>query len=272
MRGESTLTMQRRSSRWFSRRRIGCRAFTLIELLVTIAIIATLLALVLPGLGGTMRSARSFKCQMALRAVSFDFSIFADDQLHGDRGDDDQLRGDRFRVETFQETQYKIDEFWGWGAQQRVTLPDDAGNDPMRCPENPGAVELRRNVPCTGGGVGPPAHISFGFNVRLHVNEVIDSNGRPRIRQVRLDSLILDEPNVPLAWDIDGEVAMANGVPAVFSGPSLDSIAVFAQDRYWFPSFRHGGSLNVAFVDGRVVGTRTPLTEPGWRWDFQPIR
>lgn len=248
------------------------RAFTLIELLVSVAIIATLMALLLPGLGGTMRSARSFKCQMALRAVSFDFSIYADDMLHGDRGDDAQLSRDRFRVETFQETQYRIDEFWAWGARQRVSLPDDAGNDPMRCPEVAGLVELRSAVPCSGGGVGPPANVSYGFNVRLHVNEVIDGRGRPRIRQVRLDSTILDEPDVPLAWDIDGAVAQANGVSPVFSGPALDSVAVFAGDRYWFPSPRHGGSLNVAFIDGRVESTRSPLSEPGWRWDFQPIR
>lgn len=246
------------------------RAFTLIELLITIAIIAILSSLLLPALGGARTAARGFRCQMAQRAVAFDFSIYADDQLHGDRGDDDQLRRGRFRVETFQESQYGISEFWSWGSRQVVELPFE-GSDPMRCPEVDGEVVLRRNAPCSEGGVAPPEHISYGFNLRLHMAE-IDKGGRIRVQRVELTSEILEHPSVPLMWDVDGEIAKRNDVSPVFSAPSLDSRGPFARDRYWFPAMRHGGSANFALMDGSVMATRTPLREEGWDWAFQPVR
>ncbi|MFG0326634.1 MAG: prepilin-type N-terminal cleavage/methylation domain-containing protein [Phycisphaerales bacterium JB037] len=247
----------------------GRRGFTLVELLLVIAIIATLLALALPGLAGTMSSARSFKCQMGLRAIAFDFSIFADDQLHGDRGDDAQLGANRFRLETFQEAQYRIDEFWSWGGVNEVRMPDEQGNDPLRCPEQTGEVVLRRAVPCSSGGVGPPEEVSYGFNVRLHVGEV-ERAGRTRLQRIQLTSRIIETGDVPLVWDVDGRAATDRGVSPVFSGPSLDSTAAFANDRYWFPGMRHAGSLNIAFIDGHVEGTATPLKTG--RWGFQPVR
>jgi len=247
------------------------RGLTLVELLIAIAIVGVLISLLIPGLAATTRAARSFKCQMGLRAVAFDFSIFADDQLHGDRGNDELLDGDRFRVETFQETQYRIDEFWAWGSTNLVTMPDERGNDPMRCPENPGPLELRRAAPCSEGGVGPPKNVSYGFNVRLHLAEV-ERSGRVQFRRVQLQSLIADQGRVPLAWDIDGTLAQQRGLSGVYSGPSLDSRLIFADDRYWFPSRRHGSSINLAFIDGRVESTSTPLAESSWDWGYQPIR
>ena len=242
--------------------------FTLIELLITIAIIAVLMSLMLPALGGARTSARSFRCQMAQRAVAFDFSIFADDALHGDRGDDDrELRPNRFRLETFQETQYGIDEFWSWGAKQIVELPYE-GNDPMRCPEVEGPVELRRNAPCSRGGVAPPENISFGFNVRLHWGEQV-RDGQVGVRPVELTTEILSHPSVPLMWDVDGAVAEENDVSPVFSGPPLDSQGPFARDRYWFPDMRHAGTMNLTFIDGSVRSTRRPLDD-SLDWGYQP--
>lgn len=251
------------------------RAFTLVEILVAIAIIAVLMAILLPALGRSMGSARGFRCQMSLRSVAFDFGVFADDQLHGDRKDDRTELGEaRFRLETFQESQYGLDEFWNdrWGADELThTLPDAASNDPMRCAEVRGPITLRASTPCSQGAISPSQNISYTFNVRLHRAEVMDGAGRPKAVPVILNSDIMQQGMVPLVWDVDGAAAYAKDQTPVFSGPSLDS-QVFGQDDYWFPALRHNGAGNFAFIDGHVRSSMRPLAETDWAWDFQPVR
>ena len=62
------------------------RAFTLLELLVVIALISVLVTLLAPALSSTLGSARGFRCQMSLRQIAFDFSLFADEQFKMERG------------------------------------------------------------------------------------------------------------------------------------------------------------------------------------------
>lgn len=262
-------------------RTLGARGrrggFTLIELLVSITIIAVLVALLLPALAGMIGGARQFRCQISLRSIAFDFSVFADEHLHGDRGLDEAtldegglgLGDARFRLETFQESQYRIDEFWDWEENLSHELPDRAGNDPMRCAEVRGRVVLKNNIPCGGGAVGPPENVSYGFNKRLEIGEFELPGGVIVPRPLVLRSSIMEDANVPLAWDVDGAAAKAKGVQPVFSAPTLSS-SIFKNDKYWFPSRRHNGGLNVAFVGGHVLSSRTPLEEDGWRWTFSP--
>jgi prepilin-type N-terminal cleavage/methylation domain-containing protein/prepilin-type processing-associated H-X9-DG protein len=244
--------------------------FTLIELMIVVAIIAVLIGILSPAIHGAIVRARSFKCQMAQRSVAFDFQIFADPQLHGDRGDDGD--GATFSIETFQESQYGVDEFWLWGDAGAVDLPDAQGNDPMRCPDVREALTLRNNLACSNGAVGPSASVSFGFNARLHRAETIDSRGRPRAELVSLRSDILNHANVPLLIDVDGQRASELGVNPVYTAPSLDSQAVYANDRVWFPGLRHGGKANIAFMDGHVESSADPENMPGIDWAYQPIR
>jgi len=247
------------------------RAFTLIELLVVIAVIAVLIAILGPMLGASIERARQFKCQMAQRTVAFDFQLFADDQLHGDRGDDAGSR--YFHIETFQESQYGVDEFWRWGpAVMTYETPDTDGNDPMRCPSVREPLILRSNFACSAGAIGPPQNVSFGFNARLNRAEILDSRGRPRAVQARLDGSILQESSVPLLLDVDGQRAFELGVTPIYTGPSLDSMGPYANDRVWFPGTRHNGKTNVAFMDGHVEASDVPDQEPGWRWDYQTTK
>lgn len=250
----------------------GCRrptGFTLVEVLISISMIALLLGIVLPVLGGALETGRQFKCSMSLRSVAMDFSAYADDMLHADRGDDQSLPRDTFYLETFQESQYSIDEFWAWGDVQVYSLPDAAGNNPMRCASVAGDLMLKRNTACSNGAVAPAANVSYGFNARLHRPEV-EVNGQIKAPKVKLTTRILEHAMVPLLWDVDGRVADSKGVQPVFSAPSLDSELVYANDQYWFPGARHNGAINVAFVDGHVESSAAPLQESGWRWEFQP--
>ncbi|MBX3363735.1 MAG: hypothetical protein KF866_03120 [Phycisphaeraceae bacterium] len=238
---------------------------------MTMAIIAVLFAMLAPALAGTIRSARGFKCQMAQRSVAFDFQLFVDGQFPGGRGNDELLPGGRFRLETFQEAQYRIDEFWAWGDAPTQALPDAAGNDPLRCPEVRGEVVLRRGTPCSAGAVTPPEHVSFSFNMRLHIAEQVDRGGRLRAMPVYLTESISSASTTPLMWDGNGAVAAARGVTPVFSAPALGSQGIFADDRYWFPGERHNGAANYVFIDGHVETSRRPLHET-WQWDAPMVR
>lgn len=267
----------RTHSRSTSTRQARRCAFTLIELLIVIAIIATLLALLLPAARGTVATARSFKCQVSLRSSAFDFSTFADDTLHPNRGDDQDLAGGRsFRLETFVEYQYGVDEFWQWGSDQTHDFPDGNGNDPLRCTEVRGIVRGQRDTPCSEGAITPPQNISYGFNVRLRLSDRQRQAGRTPY--VVLNSRILDgqglvSPSLlPLSWDVDGRRAVQQSANPLFSGPTLTESVLLPNNRYWFPSVRHNGVLNISFVDGHVESTRAPLDEPNWAWGFDPGR
>lgn len=246
------------------------RAFTLVEMLVTIAIIGVLLSLLAPALQRTIGSARGFKCQTALRNIAFDFALFADPAIHGSRGSDAQFNN-RFRLATFQESEYGIDEFWAHGANSQVTIEAGAQLDHMRCAEVSGPITLKQNVPCTtGGSIGPVANVSFGFNARLNRAEVSTAFG-VQAQAVLLAPDILEQTDVPLVWDVDGAAAQAKGVATPqFSAPAMDSVYLYANNKHWFPGTRHNGALNVAFVGGHVVSSRQPLEESGWRWDYAP--
>lgn len=243
------------------------RAFTLIELLISIAIIAVLIAVLLPALGLGREYARGFRCQMNLRSTAFDFAIFADDGLHGNRGDDE--RQNNFALETFIENQYGVSEFWSHGASSMATRTSN--DDPMRCSEVTGPVVMRKNVPCSQGAVGPTQNVSYTFNSRLHQAEVVNKSGRPSARAVRLSGAkILSQNTVPIVWDLDGAAAGAAEAVPHFSAPALDSVSVYAGNSHWFPSNRHAGKGNYALVDGSVHATSTPLTA-NWNWAYQPV-
>jgi prepilin-type N-terminal cleavage/methylation domain-containing protein/prepilin-type processing-associated H-X9-DG protein len=260
------------------------RAFTLVEILITIAILVILVSLLLPAARSAMGTARGFKCQMAQRSVAFDFGLFADEALHPGRGDDDSPpnpamplvpRG-QFRLETFIDSQYGLDEFWAetYGNAPTAKLPDANGRDPMRCAEVKGEITLTRAVPCTQGAVSPAKSVSFGFNERLARSESRFALGDGRA--IGLSRAILDRQGVPmekvpLLWDVDGTAAAQRSLVPLFSAPAMGSTTLYAGGQHWFPALRHNGTLGVAFIDGHVTTTKKPLLEP-WAWDFDPAK
>lgn len=255
----------------------GCgRAFTLIELLIVVAIIGVLMALLFPAIRGTLGAARGFRCQASERTIAFDFNVFADDQLHGSRGTDETyLRPGMFRVETFQDSQYGVDEFWDYGSEPVHRVPDSNGRDPMRCAEIRGPLELRRSAPCVAGGVGPAKNVSYGFNIRLHWSDVAAAQLGVNFN-VALTSKILDgyglvaAENIPLLMDVDGTAAPL-GMSPLFTGPSMNARSLlFSENRLWWPGMRHNGAMNIAFVDGHVISSKRPLAEGSIAWDFEP--
>ncbi len=263
---------------------LAAHAFTLVELLITIAILAILISLLLPAARSAVGAARGFKCQMSQRSVAFDFGLFADESLHPYRGDDETppnpsmpiVPKGQFRLETFIESQYGLDEFWAdtYGQAATAKLPDANGRDPMRCAEVKGEITLTRAVPCTQGAVSPPKSISYGFNERLQRSEARFAMGDPRalgLSRAVLERQGVSMERVPLLWDVDGAVAAQRNLVPLFSAPAVGSSTLYAGDQHWFPAMRHNGTMSVSFIDGHVATTRKPLAEP-WAWDFDPAK
>ncbi len=236
-------------------------AFSLLEMLVVISIIGLLIAVMLPALAACRRAGRNLKCVSQMRQVAFDFRIFADDFAVRTRGDSERLGPRFFFIEDFQESIYRVDEFWD--APEAVRATYDSQRQVMMCPEAGEVLRKRANRPCSNGAVYPFASVSMGFNRRLH-------RAGPHMRTRVLSSKILEHPDVPLVMDVDGAAADLSGRVPYYIAPSLNIGDGYDDGSFWFPSYRHGGSLNVAFVGGHVVSVKNPLQANGWRWNYIP--
>lgn len=241
----------------------------MIELLVSVAIVSVLLGILVPTLASGLLRSKDFKCQTELRRAAFDFTLFANDELHGDRGDDTARYGPRrFSLETFMESQYGVDEFWRHGENAVVEVQSDKV---LGCARAATTMTLTKDSACASGGVAPAQDVSYGFNYRLDTAEYLDHRGRWRTTAVSLTSRILSAGRVPLLMDVDGAEAQRRDITAHFIAPEAGSQAVFADDIYWFPSMRHNGRAQVAFVDGSVDSSSDPANETGWDWGYQSI-
>lgn len=251
------------------------RAFTLLEALVTLGIAAALLTLLIPTLQGTIGTARSFKCQMTLRGVALDFSVYADDQLRGWRGRDENLQGGRaFTIETFIESQYGVVDFWRHGQVDSVTLrPGDAG-DALRCPlvDTPMTLVRRGGAAFAGGerAIQTREAVSYGFNARLYRSEYVNEHGAVGSVFEPIRSDVAMESLVPLVMDVDALLAVARRLNPLLIAPTILDGGAYGNNRLWHPGMRHRGGMNVAMTSGEVLFSTDPRAEPTWRWEYQP--
>jgi len=244
--------------------------FTLIELVVVIAIGALLMGILLPVLSAGRHAAMSLECKAKLRSVTVKFIDFADASGVGRRGNSDRLGSRRFRLEDFQESVYQIDEFWNGPGKDRISM--NVSQQPMMCPAASGHLERRAEIPCSSGAIGPQKNVSVGFNKRLETR-TRRINGRPMRASAYPTDKILENPDVPLLFDVDGaQAAERNILPYYSAPPILDDKAtdIYEDGLFWFPSFRHRGQANIGFVGGYVLSSSHPRTEPWWKWDYQP--
>ena len=247
--------------------------FTLIELLVTLSIISLLIALLLPAMSSVRGRSRKFACKMNLRSVAFDFTMFADSNSIADRGEDEkELSGNQFRVETFQESQYRIDEYWN-RAGTRFN-GDVSDLEVMGCPELKGSIQIRSNTPCRSSAVGPHTNISYAFNLRLDSPEVRFGDLWRIMNEVPLTSRVLEAGMVPLVFDVDGVEAAKRFKVPYYSAPPIGDDRPYSSGSEWFPSTRHDGKTQVAFSSGEVLCSPdvTPQANPEWRWDYQAFK
>lgn len=244
-------------------------AFTLIELLIVVSIISVLAAILLPALSASRQAALDLRCRNQLRNVTQSFLSFASDTSGVNRGDSDKL--DRlFRIEDFQESIYRIHEFWEGPIVARAAY--SVNPPPLFCPASPARMERRSGIPCSSGAIAPQKSVTVGFNKRLETKTVVVNGVQTGVKSY-LGEKILQYPDVPLLLDVDGELAVSRGIIPYYAAPPLPKDSgpdIYLNGKYWFPAFRHRGSVNVGFVGGHVLSSRQPLNEPWWRWNYQP--
>jgi hypothetical protein len=238
------------------------------ELLIVVSIIALLLAIMTTALRGVRSATKSFVCKNNLRTVAFEFGLFADDYARGDRGDSDQGLRAGFSAVDFQESVYKVDEFWDLDEPGTATYRPS--KQPLICPAGPQRLERQSGQPCQSA-VNPQENVSVAFNMRLAAASVsLQSTGWWVFRDVRLTPRILEHPDVPLAFDVDGVQAVDRRKLPFYSAPAVEQQGLYANDQFWFPSLRHGRKVNACFVGGYVLSSSDPVNESGWDWRYQP--
>ena len=244
-------------------------AFTIVELLVSAGIISLLAAILLPAMSAGRQAAKDLECRAQFRDVTQRFINFADDSGVGLRGESQSLGG-RFQIEDFQESLYQVDEFWVGPESERT--PVHAGTSPLMCPASTGSLERKAGLPCSAGAIGPAKNVSTGFNKRLETR-TREVRGRLVPANAYLSSKILTMPDVPLVFDVDGQQAAERDMLPLYSAPPILTdkwTDIYETGKSWFPSFRHRGRMNVAFVGGHVLSSLHPTEEPWWQWNYQP--
>ena len=243
-------------------------AFTLLELLVVMTIVSVLTALLVPALRSVRDQARSLHCASNLRNISVDFQLFAMGQAAGGQGDSERLGPNRFRIGDFLDHTYRVDEFWDLNQDDAGQLT--ASRESALCPAGAPRLLKRRGFPCSRQSLSPLEDVSLAFNMRLH-RGLIRLAGTTLLAPVsttHVRASILHHPYVPLVMDVDGEGAVNAGLEPFYIAPSRQEVDdPYAQDRFWFPSDRHAGATNVAFVGGHVLTSRHPQREV-WNWEY----
>jgi prepilin-type processing-associated H-X9-DG protein/prepilin-type N-terminal cleavage/methylation domain-containing protein len=254
------------------------RTFTLIELLVVMAIIALMLAILLPALASVRNASKSLLCMTNGHTVARSFYLFADEYAHPWRGDSEkQCRANQFSAVDFLQSVYAIDEFWSEGGNGVPFGSGVYGRDhPLICPAGPAGLGRVKGV-ATGSQLNHLDRLSYAMNRRLVYAPVYYNVGGAAYA-VFVNQRILNHPRVPVLFEVDAASMLAafagQSVPLVplFGAPEGTPVAgsPYANDRFWFPAKRHRGKMTISFVDGHVVSTEDHQSDPSWDWDYHP--
>ncbi len=205
-----------------------------------------------------------------MRSVAFDFQAFISPEIPMNRGEDENdptLGRDHYWLETFQETQYRIDEFWDRAGSRFLGSVNDLGV--MACPEVAGDIQLLSGKTCRGGSVSPARYVSYTMNLRLDHEEVKIANNWAT-RHTRLSDNLLNKQLIPLIWDIDGKIPEDRLITPHYSAPPGEPGTPYSSGNEWFPNADRHGRLQVAFTSGEVLTSDDPLNEPTWGWLVNP--
>jgi prepilin-type N-terminal cleavage/methylation domain-containing protein/prepilin-type processing-associated H-X9-DG protein len=218
--------------------------FTLLELLVVIAVIALLLGLLLPSLGGARQSAKCLRCAANLRTVMLGWTMYAsdsDDALAA-CGDGETWPGEHTNLVYYQAAPGAADIEFEHGVLMPYLDPDSA--------------EARKPLVVCPLALAPPGpNVSFVFSADL----------RPELGLRRLTQVVNPSGRIPA---VEQEQPDADGN---FDPDDPDDTGCTRHFRYG-PEDNPGGRGNYGFADGHVA-TLSPdriHAHPEWVHVFDP--
>ncbi len=245
------------------------RGFSLIEALVVVGILAALLSLIVPALTSARDQMKSLMCTSKLRAITYKFYLFSEDESPEGRGGSARLARNEFWLDDFQASMYGIDSFWRDATMTKIDM--QARDELMMCPSGSPTLTKVRGEPFGVTAIQPVSHVSIAMNSRLYRAVKTDLQGNSILAKkedTTITSRVMDRPYVPLLFDIDAPKAAVEGVDPFYSAPPIGVDDPYASGKYWNPSGRHRGRTNVAFVGGHVLTSRHPAKE-SWDWTYQ---
>jgi prepilin-type N-terminal cleavage/methylation domain-containing protein/prepilin-type processing-associated H-X9-DG protein len=222
----------------------GRKGFTLIELLVVIAIIAILAAILFPVFARAREKAKTASCQSNLKQIALASNMY--------RGDWDGRFYNNWGGRTWFQPVYRS---WRWMAQ---LLPYVKNPDLYKCPSVQwGVKELYGPAGVAGntfqyyhGGYQCNSRLSAYWNYAAHENMVIDPAGTIEFLDdwMQIDTggggTVRGPHSVnPSEWWGSKHTPMQ--YPNEWSDSTLTT-------SLWDQGTRHGGGINVAYVDGHV--------------------
>ena len=242
-------------------------AFTLLETLVVVAIIALLLAILFPALRSASNSMKKLKCASNMRNLTLRFQLFVDGTSETGQGDSERLGPGRLFINDFQDSMYRIDEFWDLTQTSIGVL--SAQNELMLCPAGARRLTKTQGFPCSRQAIGPAEDVTLAVNMRLYRGTI---KGLPVLAapaMSKVQSRILDHAYVPVVIDVDAKVAVKRGLDPFYTAPPRPNTEdPYSDGHYWMPSGRHAGQSNVGFVGGHVLSSSHPEKEL-WNWDYR---
>ena len=255
------------------RRRRTSRGFTLVELLVVIGIIAVLIAVLMPGLSGARRQARSVACLSNLRQLAAAYQMYCNENKGKCFRYADGLvdpTGESFWVPLLGHYAGNIDEIRICPEATEVgSTPYGNAFTAWGDPDGSGNVEWLKR-----GG-------SYGMNMWLHpvpANSPVDgllvfTSGGTRVispRSAFIGPAAKESSRVPLIADclwLGGWPRHTDSPPTRLSGEYEPT----GNDMRRFCMARHKRNVNVVFLDGHASTVPLPdLWKLKWHNEFEP--
>ena len=253
------------------------KGFTLVELLVVIAVIALLMALLLPALNKARDQAQTIKCASNLRQFGLMYEMYA--QTHNESMPGGWNSGTMWMVDL-------MPYYQGMGdirlCPKATKFLDQTGCSDTSCPKTINSAWGRWGKPTFFGGAVPGwtkegLYGSYGINgwaqnppdIGLPIGNPetynIDPIDRPRFWRSTLN--VTHTADVPLMADSmwDGTEPMVDNAP-----PSSLCLQNSNMSEFCMP--RHGGRTNMLFMDKSVrkIGLRS-LWSLTWNTQWKPI-